>query len=120
VSVNVDFAVSAPVDCEPDTFFAPDQAPDAVQPVAFVADQVNVALPCGATEAADALNVRLGTGTRSTVTDDVALPPAPSQTSEYVDVAASGPVDCDPEVAFVPDHAPDAVQLVAFADCHVS
>jgi hypothetical protein len=38
-------AVSAPVDCEPLTGRAPDQAPEAEQEVALVDDQVKVALP---------------------------------------------------------------------------
>jgi hypothetical protein len=45
VSVKVALAVSAPVDCEPCTAFVPDQAPEAVQALALVADQFNVALP---------------------------------------------------------------------------
>ena len=36
--------VSAPVDCEPLAALLPDQAPDAVQAFAFVADQLSVEL----------------------------------------------------------------------------
>jgi len=35
-------------------------------------------------------------------------------------VVVSAPVDCEPETAFAPLHASDAVQLVAFVDDHVS
>jgi hypothetical protein len=42
--VKVEFAVSAPVDCEPLIPLVPDQAPEAVQDVALVADQLKVEL----------------------------------------------------------------------------
>jgi len=38
----VEFELSAPVDCEPLVALLPDQAPEAVQAVAFVEDQVRV------------------------------------------------------------------------------
>src|SRR5262245_44289412 len=44
VSENVLGLVRAPVDSEPLVALAPDQAPEAVQPVALVDDQVSVAL----------------------------------------------------------------------------
>lgn len=74
--------VSAPVDCVPVTVFAPDQAPEATQEVAFAADHVNVALlplfmalgpTLSATVGADAFT--------ETVADCAALPPAPVQVS---------------------------------------
>ncbi len=34
--------------------------------------------------------------------------------------AVSAPVDCEPLVALLPDHAPDAVQLVALVVLHAS
>ena len=37
-----------------------------------------------------------------------------------MDSAVNAPVDCVPEVALVPDQAPEAVQLVALVDDHVS
>ena len=37
-----------------------------------------------------------------------------------VALAVSAPVLCEPDVAFVPDHEPDAVQLVALVELHVS
>jgi hypothetical protein len=45
VNVNVELAVSVPVDCEPCTALVPDQAPDAVQLVALLVDQLRVAAP---------------------------------------------------------------------------
>jgi hypothetical protein len=44
VRVYAEVLVSAPVDCVPVTALAPDQTPEATQEVAFVADQLSVAL----------------------------------------------------------------------------
>ena len=76
-------AVSAPVDCDPETGLLPDQDPDAVQAVALVADQVNVALLPLATVLGLAERLMVGTGcVTETVADcDAALPPAPVQVS---------------------------------------
>lgn len=74
-------AVSAPVDCEPPAAaLAPDQAPDATQEVALVADQVSIELLPLATVlgAADRLTAGAGVVTE-TVADWVALPPPPVQ-----------------------------------------
>jgi hypothetical protein len=54
------------------------------------------------------------------VVDAEALPPVPVHESVYVLVALSAPVDCVPLVPLVPDQAPDAVQLVALVELHVS
>jgi len=62
VSVYVDVAVSAPVDCVPCTAFAPDQAPEAVQAVAFVAVQLRVALPPLVTALGPTLKLTVGVG----------------------------------------------------------
>jgi hypothetical protein len=35
-------------------------------------------------------------------------------------LAVKTPVLCEPEVAFVPDHAPEAVQELTFVELHVS
>jgi len=59
VRVYEAFAVSAPVDCEPPMALAPDQAPEAVQAVAFVVDQIKVELL--------ALTIELGFAARLTV-----------------------------------------------------
>jgi hypothetical protein len=70
----------APVDCEPLVALAPDQAPEAVQAVALLADQVKTALP--------PLAIVLGLAVTPTVGADVltetiavcaALPPGPVQ-----------------------------------------
>jgi hypothetical protein len=42
------------------------------------------------------------------------------QVSENVPELVNAPVDCVPLVAFVPSHAPDAVQLIALVDDQVS
>jgi hypothetical protein len=72
--------VSAPVGCVPLTDLVPDQAPEAVQEVAFVDDQLIVdALPLS-TELGFALRATVGTGALTdTVADCAALPPAPVQ-----------------------------------------
>jgi hypothetical protein len=54
--------VSVPVDCEPVTGMLPDQAPEAEQEVALVADQVNVELPPLVTVLGLAVNVTVGAG----------------------------------------------------------
>lgn len=60
----------------------PDQAPEAVQEVALVADQVNVELLPLATVLGLAVKVIVGTGdVTETVADCVALPPVPVQVS---------------------------------------
>ncbi len=71
------------MDCEPLRALLPDQAPEAVQDVALVADQVKFELPPLATVAGLALNVTVGEGeVTETVTDWVAWPPPPVQLSE--------------------------------------
>jgi hypothetical protein len=78
----VALAVSAPVDCEPLAALLPDQAPEAVQEVALVADQVNVELPPLATVLGLAAKITVGAGeVTETVADCVALPPVPVQVS---------------------------------------
>jgi hypothetical protein len=75
-------AVSDPVDCEPLTALVPDHAPEAVQDVAFVADQVNVELPPLATVLGLAVKFTVGAGeVTDTVADWVAPPPAPVHVS---------------------------------------
>ena len=75
--------VSVPVDCDPLTGLLPDQDPAAVQAVALVADQVNVALLPLATVLGLAERLMVGTGcVTETVADcDAELPPAPLQVS---------------------------------------
>lgn len=75
-------AVSAPVDCEPLTALAPDQAPEAVQEVALAADQLSVELLPLVTVPGLAAKVTVGAGeVTDTVDDCVALPPLPVQVS---------------------------------------
>jgi hypothetical protein len=69
VSPYVVLDLRAPVDCEPLTGMLPDQAPEAVQEVALVADQVNVELLPLATVLGLAANVTVGAGA---VTETVA------------------------------------------------
>jgi hypothetical protein len=79
---KVVLVVSAPVDCEPLAALLRDQAPEAVQEVALVADQVNVDLPPLATVLGLAAKATVGAGeVTDTVDDCVALPPLPVQVS---------------------------------------
>jgi hypothetical protein len=62
--------VSAPVDCDPLTALVPDHAPEAVQEVAWVADQLSVEPLPLATVLGLAVNVTVGAGwVTDTVTD---------------------------------------------------
>ena len=73
----------APVDCEPLEALVPDQAPEAVQAVALLADQAKVELLPLAIVLGLADNATVGAGgVTDTVFDCVALPPAPVQVSE--------------------------------------
>ncbi len=73
-------AESAPVDCEPLTALLPDQAPEATQDVALVADQLRVEVPPLATVLGAAVRVTVGAAALTeTLADWVALPPAPVQ-----------------------------------------
>jgi hypothetical protein len=73
-------AVSAPVDCDPVAALAPDQAPEATQDVALVADQVSVELLPLATVLGLAAKLTTGAGVvTETVAAWVALPPLPVQ-----------------------------------------
>ena len=73
-------AVRAPVDSLPEVALGPDQAPEAVQEVAFVEDQVSVEDAPFAIDVGFAASDTVGTG-GATVTnaDALALPPAPVQ-----------------------------------------
>jgi hypothetical protein len=107
--------VSAPVEDEPLTALLPDQAPEAVQEVAFVDDHANIELAPLATVLGFALRltVALGCGLTVTVADCAAVPPAPLQVKVYVAVALRAPVDWKPLTALLPDQAPEAVHEVA-------
>ena len=72
-----------PVDCEPLDALLPLHAPDAIQVVAFAADQVRVELVPLVTELGAALSVTAGAGELTeTVADWVALPPGPVHVNE--------------------------------------
>jgi hypothetical protein len=73
------------VDCEPLVALEPAQAPEAVQEVAFVVDQVKVELLPLAMELGLAARLTVGAGVvevTETVAAWVALPPVPVQVSE--------------------------------------
>lgn len=100
----------------------PDHAPLAVHEVALVDDQLKVeALPL-ATVLGLAVKLTVGEApaTDTVTVCDALAPPAPLQVIANVVPALSAPVDCEPLVALVPDHPPDAVQAVALTDDHVS
>ena len=73
-------ALRAPVDWEPFNGMAPDQAPEAVQAVAFVEDQFKVALLPLVSELGVAPKLTVGAGALTeTVADWAADPPGPVQ-----------------------------------------
>jgi hypothetical protein len=70
------------VDCEPLAALAPDQAPEALQEVALVTDQVKVELLPLAIVLGLAAKITVGAGeVTDTVADWFALPPLPMQVS---------------------------------------
>jgi hypothetical protein len=70
------------VDCEPLIALLPDQAPEAVQLVALVAVQFNVALPPLVMALGPTLRLTVGVGDLiETVVDWTAVPPGPEQVS---------------------------------------
>lgn len=122
-SEKVLLAESVPVDSEPDVALLPDHPPEAVHKVALVELHVNVAEPPLGTVVGLAANVSVGAGGAAstvTVTDRVAAPPGPVQDKVKVLVAINGPLDCEPDVALSPDHAPEAAHELALVDDQVS
>ena len=113
-------AVSEPVDCEPLSARLPDQAPDAIQEVAFLLDQASIEAVPELTVLGLALSVTTGgkVGT-VTVTDCVAEPPSPVQVRSYSVVLVSAPVDQVPLVATAPLQPPEAVHAVASLELQV-
>lgn len=114
---------SAPVDCEPEVAFDPDQASLAVQLLALVEVHVSVALPLTSTVAGLALSVTTGAdGVAFTVTVTVrsVAPPRPVHSSTKLVVAFRTGVCWLPDVAFAPDQPPVAAHAVAFVELHVS
>lgn len=75
-------AVSVPVDCDPLSALLPDQAPEALQAVAWTDDHVRVALAPLAMALGPTLRLTVGSGALTeTVVDCAALPPGPLQVS---------------------------------------
>ena len=102
------------MDCDPLIDLAPDHAPEAVQAVAFVADQFRVALPPRVIALGPTLKVTVGVGDlMETLADWAAVPPAPVQVKVYLALAVSDPVDCEPLTGLAPDQPPEAEQDVA-------
>ena len=124
--LNTLLLVSAPVDSLPEVDFAPDQAPVATQDVAFVEFQLSVEGVPLVTVSGLAVSETVGTGggggVPATVTWTVALtdPAKPVQVSENVLFALTGPVDWLPDVAFVPDHEPDAAHVEVSVESQLS
>ncbi|MBS0375268.1 MAG: hypothetical protein JSR73_11860 [Proteobacteria bacterium] len=115
-------ALSAGVVNVPLVAFVPLQPPEAVQLVALVELQVSTDVWPLAIEVGFAESAAVGAGGAPTVTmtDCCALPPAPEQLRVYVVVVVSVPVDIEPLVVCVPVQPPEAVQLVALVELHVS
>lgn len=121
VSTNVVVEVRPDRASEPLSALVPLQPPDAVQAVAFDADQASVVLPPFATLLGAAVRLTEGGGgdtggETETVTDcDAVAPPLPLQVSVNVVVVVSPVLASEPLSAFVPAQPPAAVQLLALA-----
>lgn len=95
---NVLELINAPLGSLPEVSLLPDHAPEAVQEVASLEDQVRVEDPPLATEVGLAVRDTVGTGggggvpDTMTVTDLLALPPEPLQVREYPLLVVSVPV----------------------------
>jgi hypothetical protein len=112
--------VRFPVEVEPVVGSLPLQPPEAVQEVALVATQVNIALEPFATVLGFAASVTVGTGwITETVADCDALPPVPVQVSVYLWLLVRFPVDDEPLTGWLPAQAPEAVQVDALVEDQV-
>jgi hypothetical protein len=80
--VNVLELVNAALDSLPETALAPDHAPEAMQEVASVDDQVRVEDPPLVTIVGFAVSDTVGTGNTVTATEALAPPPGPLQVRE--------------------------------------
>jgi hypothetical protein len=115
-------AVSTPVDALPAVDLLPDQPPEAAQLVALVALQVRVLALPEVIDNGDAVSDTVGAGVAAvtvTVVEAELLPPGPVQLRLYWVEAVSAPVDALPAVDLLPDHPPEAVQLVALVALQV-
>ena len=107
--------------CVPLTDSVPAHAPEAVQEVAFVEDQVNVEVPPLATLVGLALKDTVGAGADTvTVADCEADPPVPLHASVNLVVAVNAPVPAEPLIGSDPLQPPDAVHEVALEADQVS
>ena len=106
---SVPFAVRVPL-----------HAPDAVQEVVLVDDQVIFAV-CPNTMLAESTPiVTVGIAVAVSITVWFAVPPSPLQVSVYASVPVAVGVKLSmPLVAFVPLHAPDAIHDVALVEDQV-
>ena len=92
--VNVLVTVNAPLDSLPETALLPDHAPEAVQELASVDDQVSIEESPLATEPGFAVSDTVGArGVTVTVADAFAVPPSPVQARVKVPELVSAPVD---------------------------
>jgi hypothetical protein len=117
------FAFKAPVACVPLVGMAPDQPPDAVHEVAFVAVHFTVELAPLATVLGLALMLTVGAveaDFSDTVAVWTALPPGPVQLKVKLFGALIAPVLWEPVGALLPDQAPEALHEVAFLADQVS
>jgi hypothetical protein len=110
---------SAAVDCDPTVLRLPDQPPEAVQELAFVAVHESVARLPLAIVPGFAVRVTVGCAAAVTVVEAEAEPPGPVQARLNVVVCVNAPLDCEPLLATAPDHPPEAVQEVALVELHV-
>lgn len=107
--------------CVPLVAIVPAHAPDAVQDVALVEDQLNVELAPLAMLVGLALSDTLGAlAATVTVADCEALPPGPVHVSTNLVVPVSAAVVDEPLVAFAPLQPPEAAHDVVLLDDHVS
>lgn len=92
-----------------------------MQLVAPLLFHVRVDAPPAVTDVGFALKVTVGFDEvvlTVTVLEAETLPPGPVHVRTYVDEALKGPVDLEPLVLCEPDHAPEALQAVAFRLVH--
>lgn len=123
LSVKLLVVVKAPVPWLPESDFGPDHAPDAVQDDTLEDDHTSDVEPPLPTEDGFAENDNAGAvdAVTVTVTERVVLPLLPVQARVNVLVAVSWLMVWLPlGIAFAPDHAPEAEQLVALLDDQVS
>jgi hypothetical protein len=112
-------APRVPVLAEPLLASSPFQPPAAEHAVALAEFHESVALPPGMMEELSTLSVTVGT--MLTLAEACGLvPPAPLQIMEKVELFASAPVLWLPLVASAPPHAPEALQLLAPVEDHVT